>query len=154
MAVSLHTLNTQGLACLERQPVGLFSPGLSHGSAFSGAWVFRGVGLTGRVIHVTMGLPAVLIIILIGRGTSLPNASEGIKLYFATWRTSALQGPKIWQDALGQIFFSIGFGFGYFTSWASYCSQHSNAAQDAMIISFNNSMEEIIAAFSVFGVIG
>jgi solute carrier family 6 GABA transporter-like protein 1 len=116
--------------------------------------VCRGVGLTWRVIYVTMGLPAVLIIILIGRGTSLPNASEDIELYFATWRTSALQGPKIWQDAFGQIFFSIGVGFGYFTSWTSYCSQHSNAVQDAMIIGFSNSAVEIIAAFSVFGVVG
>jgi solute carrier family 6 GABA transporter-like protein 1 len=47
--------------------------------------VFRGVGLTGRVIYVTMGLPLVLIIVLIGRGTSLPNAGAGIKLYFGTW---------------------------------------------------------------------
>ena len=74
--------------------------------------VFRGVGMTGRVIYVTMGLPLVLIIILIGRGVSLPNAGEGIKLYFATWRTSALQSPQIWQAAFGQIFFSIGVGFG------------------------------------------
>ena len=74
--------------------------------------VFRGVGMTGRVIYVTMGLPLVLIIILIGRGCSLPNAGEGIKLYFATWRTSTLQSPKIWQAAFGQIFFSIGVGFG------------------------------------------
>lgn len=77
--------------------------------------VFRGVGLTGRVIYVTMGLPLVLIsksewirttfganansasVILIGRGTSLPNAGDGIKLYFATWRTEALQTPAIWQ---------------------------------------------------------
>lgn len=42
----------------------------------------------------------------------------------------------------------------YFTSWASYCSQHSNAVQDALIIGFSNSLVEIIAAFSVFGVIG
>ncbi|KAE8866973.1 hypothetical protein PTNB73_05067 [Pyrenophora teres f. teres] len=116
--------------------------------------VFRGVGMTGRVIYVTMGLPLVLIIILIGRGCSLPNAGDGIKLYFATWRTSALQSPQIWQAAFGQIFFSIGVGFGYFTSWASYCSQHSNAVQDALIIGFSNSAVEIIAAFSVFGVIG
>lgn len=116
--------------------------------------VFRGVGMTGRVIYVTMGLPLVLIIILIGRGVSLPNAGEGIKLYFATWRTSALQSPQIWQAAFGQIFFSIGVGFGYFTSWASYCSQHSNAVQDALIIAFSNSAVEVIAAFSVFGVIG
>lgn len=116
--------------------------------------VFKGVGLTGRVIYVTMGLPAILIIILIGRGTSLPNANDGIKLYFATWRTSALESPQIWQAAFGQIFFSIGVGFGYFTSWASYCSQHSNAVQDALIIGFSNSLVEIIAAFSVFGVVG
>jgi solute carrier family 6 GABA transporter-like protein 1 len=42
----------------------------------------------------------------------------------------------------------------YFTSWASYCSTHSNAVQDALIIGFSNSAVEIIAAFSVFGVIG
>lgn len=116
--------------------------------------VFRGVGLTGRVIYVTMGLPLVLIIILIGRGTSLPNASRGIKLYFATWRTESLQTPDVWQDAFGQIFFSIGVGFGYFTSWASYCSVHSNAVQDALIIAISNSLIEVIAAFSVFGVVG
>ena len=116
--------------------------------------VFRGVGLTGRVIYVTMGLPLVLIIILIGRGTSLPNAGDGIKLYFGTWRTSSLQTPQVWQGAFGQIFFSIGVGFGYFTSWASYCSQHSNAVQDALIIAGSNSLVEIIAAFSVFGVVG
>jgi solute carrier family 6 GABA transporter-like protein 1 len=115
---------------------------------------FRGVGLTGRVIYVTMLLPLVLIIVLIGRGTSLPNAGDGIKLYFGTWRTEVLSTPKIWNDAFGQIFFSIGVGFGYFTSWASYCSQHSNAVQDTLIIAFSNSLVEIIAAFSVFGVIG
>jgi len=116
--------------------------------------VFRGVGLTGRVIYVTMGLPLVLIIILIGRGVSLPNAGDGIKLYFATWRTEALATPQIWQGAFGQIFFSVGVGFGYFTSWASYCSIHSNAVQDALIIAISNSLVEVIAAFSVFGVIG
>lgn len=116
--------------------------------------VFKGVGLTGRVIYVTMILPLVLIIILIGRGASLPNASDGIKLYFGTWRTESLQGPDVWQGAFGQIFFSIGVGFGYFTSWASYCSQHSNTVQDALIVAISNSLVEVIGAFSVFGVIG
>jgi solute carrier family 6 GABA transporter-like protein 1 len=115
---------------------------------------FRGVGLTGRVIYITMFLPLVMIIILIGRGASLPNAGQGIKLYFGTWRTEALSTPQIWDDAFGQIFFSIGVGFGYFTSWASYCSQHSNAVQDTLIIALSNSLVEVVAAFSVFGVIG
>ncbi|KAF9696205.1 hypothetical protein EKO04_006289 [Ascochyta lentis] len=156
---SVGSLNPDGSVASYTQYIGTGLLGETAGWAIF-TWfvtwlcVFRGVGLTGRVIYVTMGLPAILIIILIGRGTSLPNANEGIKLYFATWRTSALQSPKIWQAAFGQIFFSIGVGFGYFTSWASYCSQHSNAVQDAMIIGFSNSLVEIIAAFSVFGVVG
>ncbi|KAM0335144.1 hypothetical protein ACHAQA_000185 [Verticillium albo-atrum] len=116
--------------------------------------LFRGVGLTGRVIYITMALPLVLIIVLVGRSASLPNAGNGIKLYFGTWRSEALAAPGIWQDAFGQIFFSIGVGFGYFTSWASYCSQHSNAVQDALIIALSNSAVEIIGAFAVFGVVG
>jgi solute carrier family 6 GABA transporter-like protein 1 len=157
--VSVGTFNPDGSVASYTQYEGTGLIGETAGWAMF-TWfvtwlcVFRGVGLTGRVIYVTMGLPAILIIILIGRGTSLPNAGAGIKLYFGTWRTSALAQPGIWQDAFGQIFFSIGVGFGYFTSWASYCSQHSNAVQDALVIGFSNSAIEIIAAFSVFGVVG
>ncbi|OLN89648.1 Sodium- and chloride-dependent GABA transporter 2 [Colletotrichum chlorophyti] len=95
--------------------------------------LFRGVGLTGRVIYITMALPLIMIIVLVGRSASLPNAGQGIKLYFGTWRNEALRDPQIWDDAFGQIFFSIGVGFGYFTS---------------------NSAVEIIGAFAVFGVVG
>lgn len=65
-----------------------------------------------------------------------------------------LAGGAIWQAAAGQIFFSIGVGFGYFTSYASYNSRFANTVQDALIIATCNSLYEIIAAFAVFGVIG
>ena len=117
-AASTGSLNPDGSVASYTQYVGTGMLGETAGWAIF-TWfvtwlcVFRGVGMTGRVIYVTMGLPLVLIIILIGRGVSLPNAGEGIKLYFATWRTSALESPQIWQAAFGQIFFSIGVGFGY-----------------------------------------
>lgn len=116
--------------------------------------MFKGVGLTGRVVYVTMGLPLVMIIILIGRGVSLPNAIDGIRLYFAEWNSWRLADGAIWQAACGQIFFSIGIGFGYFTSYASYNSRFSNAVQDSLIIAFSNCLYEILAGFSVFGIIG
>ncbi|KAK0105417.1 hypothetical protein ONS96_004807 [Cadophora gregata f. sp. sojae] len=116
--------------------------------------MFKGVGLTGRVVYFTMGIPIVTIIILIGRAGALPNAIDGIKLYMGVWHSEKLGAPKIWQEALGQIFFSIGVGFGYFTSYASYNSEYSNAVQDALIIGCSNSLFEIFAAFAVFGVIG
>lgn len=116
--------------------------------------MFKGVAVTGRVVYFTMGLPVISIIILIGRGVSLPNAVDGIRLYFATWRGETLASGQIWQAACGQIFFSIGVGMGYFTSYASYNNKYQNVVQDALIISCCNSLYEILGCFAVFGVVG
>ena len=116
--------------------------------------MFRGVGLTGRVVYFTMGIPIITIIILIGRGVSLENATEGIKLYFATWRGDTLASGGIWQTACGQVFFSTGVGFGYYTSYASYNAKMANAVQDSFFIVCFNTLFEVLAAFSVFGVVG
>ena len=116
--------------------------------------IFRGCGLTGRVVYFTMGLPIVITIILIGRSCSLPNAADGIKLYFATWRSDQLADGRLWQTACGQVFFSTGVGFGYFTSYASYNQKHSNAVVDSLLVVTSNVLFENIAAFSVFGVVG
>jgi solute carrier family 6 GABA transporter-like protein 1 len=115
---------------------------------------FKGVGLQGRVIYITMALPLIMILILAIRSLSLPNASDGYKLYVGTWRSESLQGPQVWQDAFGQMFFSIGVGFGYFTSYASYNSKFANAVQDAFIIALSNSVIEIISALAVMGIVG
>ncbi|ETN38323.1 uncharacterized protein HMPREF1541_06357 [Cyphellophora europaea CBS 101466] len=116
--------------------------------------IWKGVGLTGRVVYFTMGLPILTIIILMGRGVSLPNATRGIRYAWATWRGDTLANGQIWQDACGQIFFSIGLGMGYFTSYASYNNQYQNGVQDALIIVCSNSIIEITCGIAVFGVIG
>lgn len=116
--------------------------------------IFRGVGLTGRVVYFTMGLPIITTIILVGRACSLPNAGEGIRLLWATWRSDQLASGTVWQTAVGQVFFSTGIGFGYFTSYASYNQKHSNAVMDAILICGSNVLFENFAAFAVFGVVG
>ncbi|CAI4210783.1 unnamed protein product [Parascedosporium putredinis] len=116
--------------------------------------IFRGVGLTGRVVYFTMGLPIVMTFVLIGRAVSLENAGAGIKLYFAQWNGEKLANGQIWQTACGQVFFSTGVGFGYFTSYASYNTKHSNAVMDSILIVTSNVLFENIAAFAVFGVVG
>ena len=80
----------------------------------------KGVSITGRVVYITIGLPLFMTIILLGRGVSLDNAGRGIKLYFGEWHSSKLAAGKIWQEATGQVFYSTGVGFGYFTAYASY----------------------------------
>lgn len=100
--------------------------------------IFRGVGMTGRVVYFTMGLPIITTIIFVGRAVSLPNASAGINLLWRTWRGDQLASGTVWQTAVGQVFFSTGIGFGYFTSYASYNAKHSNAVMDANLICSSN----------------
>ena len=116
--------------------------------------MFRGVGASGRAVYVLMGLPIAMLFVLLGRGVSLDNAIDGIRMYMGHWDSAKLATPRIWQDAAGQIFFSTGVGFGYFTAFASYNTQMANAVQDAVIIGCSNSLYEILAGFAVFGVIG
>ena len=116
--------------------------------------IFRGVGTTGRVVYFTMGLPIVTTIIIVGRSLSLENAGAGVRLLWATWRGDALRSGVVWQTAVGQVFFSTGVGFGYFTSYASYNQKHSNAVMDAVLICVSNVLFENFAAFAIFGVVG
>ncbi|KAJ5018177.1 Creatine transporter [Colletotrichum sp. SAR 10_99] len=116
--------------------------------------MYKGVGLMGRVVYFTMALPIILMIVLIGRGCSLPNAIDGMRIYWTEWHGNKLASGKIWQEACGQVFFSTGIGMGYYTSFASYNQKYSNAVQDALIICISNSLIEIIGSMSVFGVVG
>ncbi|KAH7408239.1 hypothetical protein DE146DRAFT_752384 [Phaeosphaeria sp. MPI-PUGE-AT-0046c] len=116
--------------------------------------IFRGVGMTGRVVYFTMGLPIVTTIIFVGRALSLDNASAGVALVWRTWRGGQLASGQVWQTAVGQVFFSTGIGFGYFTSYASYNQKHSNAVMDAILICTSNVLFENFAAFAIFGVVG
>ncbi|EMD66907.1 hypothetical protein COCSADRAFT_135357 [Bipolaris sorokiniana ND90Pr] len=116
--------------------------------------IFRGVGMTGRVVYFTMGLPIVTTIIFVGRALSLENAREGIDLVWRTWRSDQLASGSVWQTAVGQVFFSTGIGFGYFTSYASYNTKYSNAVMDACLICGSNVLFENFAAFAIFGVVG
>ncbi|KAL2207317.1 SNF-domain-containing protein [Sarocladium strictum] len=116
--------------------------------------IFRGTGWTGRVVYFTMGLPLVVIVILIGRGASLPNAGRGIKLYMGEFHADKLAGTQIWQAAVGQVFYSTGVGFGFYTAYASYNHQHANAAQDAVLLCMTNAFLEATLAFAAFGIVG
>ncbi|KAF2259770.1 creatine transporter [Lojkania enalia] len=114
----------------------------------------KGVATTGKVVYFTMGLPIVVLIVLIGRGTSLPNARDGICLFWCEFNGDQLSRGQIWQDATGQVFYSTGVGFGYFTAYASYNSQMANAVADSFIICLSNASFETLAAFAIFGVVG
>jgi len=119
-------------------------------------WIclYKGIAITARVVYITIVLPIIMTVILVGRGASLPNAGRGIKLYFGEFNADQLAAGKIWQAATSQVFYSTGVGFGYYSAYASYNSKFSDAVQDAMMICSANALFESFAAFAVFGVVG
>ncbi|KAI7554549.1 SNF-domain-containing protein [Hortaea werneckii] len=102
--------------------------------------ICKGVGVTGRVVYISIGLPIVIMIVLLGRGVSLPNAIDGIRLYWGEFNGSQLAGGALWQAATGQVFYSTG--------------KNADAMQDSFIICLCNAAFEFVAAFAVFGVVG
>ncbi|KAF7192485.1 Sodium- and chloride-dependent GABA transporter 1 [Pseudocercospora fuligena] len=116
--------------------------------------IYGGTRVTGKVVYVTMGLPIIIIFVLIVRGATLPGAIDGIKQYVGEFNGGQLVAGQIWQDSLGQVFYSTGVGFGYYTAYASYNAQNANAVQDAILICCCNSIFEIACGFAVFSIVG
>ena len=123
-------------------------------------WIFvylslwKGVKGTGKVVYITMLMPLVTCVAILIRALTLENAGRGVKLYVGSWFTHKLMGGQIWKEAMIQVFYSVGTGFGIFTAYASHNPRDANVIQDVTIIACGNSLIEMGAAFAAFGVIG
>jgi len=116
------------------------------------AW---GIEATGKVTYFTVGLPAILIFVFLGRAVSLPGADSGIYAYVGEWNMSGLvQRPECWSRAVSQIFKSVGVTFGVFIAFGSYNPRDGPAFQNSIIISVCNSLFSFIAGFAVFAGLG
>lgn len=116
--------------------------------------VFRGVALTGKIVYLTMLLPLLLCFAILIRAVTLPRAGVGIVQYVGRWNNQKLGNGSIWSDAVIQIFFSFGVGFGYYIAYSSYNNPNANAVQDALIIALGNSFIEVVVGFAAFAVVG
>ena len=117
-------------------------------------WIIkRGVLRVGKVVMITVPLPALLTLLILIRGITLPGAVEGLKWYL-TPDFSALLSGKTWLQAYAQVFFSLSLGFGILTAYASYLPKRSDIANNAFMTSFADAGFAYFAGFSVFSVLG
>lgn len=115
--------------------------------------LFKGIQGVGKVVMVTVPLPALCLLILIVRGITLPGAWEGIVYYLKPDFTKLLQ-PTVWLAAYGQILFSFSLGQSVLIAYASYLPSDADVGKSAYITAFLDSSFSFFAGFAVFSVLG
>ncbi|XP_045474082.1 sodium-dependent dopamine transporter isoform X2 [Harmonia axyridis] len=115
--------------------------------------LWKGISTSGKVVWFTALFPYAVLLILLGRGITLPGSAEGIK-YYLNPNFNAITSAEVWVDAATQVFFSLGPGFGVLLAYASYNKYHNNVYKDAILTSVINSATSFVAGFVIFSVLG
>ncbi|ESO94430.1 hypothetical protein LOTGIDRAFT_118264 [Lottia gigantea] len=113
----------------------------------------KGVKSLGKVVYVTATAPYILITIILIRAITLPGALDGVEFYIIPdW--SKLLDIQVWVQALMQIFFSLGMGWGGFIAMASYNKFNNNVLRDTIICCVVCEGTSFYAGFVVFAGLG
>ena len=128
--------------------------------ALLAVWIINYVIIAGGVekgiekaSKIFMPLLALMVLIIVLRGVTLPGAMEGVKA-FVTPDFSKILDFNIWVGAYGQIFFTLSLGFGIMIAYSSYLPKKSDVIKNGVIAAFADAAFSIITGIGVFGVLG
>lgn len=116
--------------------------------------IFKGVGVVSQVVKISVPLPLVTLLILLINSIGREGAKDGVTAYVGNWNLTVLNDPELWQDAVGQVFFSMGVCFGIMTAYSSYIESRKGVFMDSMIVALLDSGISFFAGFVVFTATG
>jgi len=124
--------------------------------------IWKGVNSSSYVVWVTVPLPVFFIFVMVMNGLTLENADAGIRMYLKGYSADGtppdigevMSNGKMWAQACGQIFFSLGICMGSMTSYSSFNPVDKPIIGDGFKIAFINSGISFMAGFAVFSVVG
>lgn len=94
----------------------------------------------------------IILIILLIRAVTLPNAIEGIK-YLFTPKLEFILDYKVWLNALTQNAWDTGAGWGLIMTYAIYMKKKEDIALNAALIGFGNNSVSLIAGITIFSTV-
>lgn len=115
--------------------------------------IWKGVRSVSKVVMVTVPLPVILIVILVLRGLTLPNAMDGLVFYLKP-DFAALLDLEVWTAATSQIFFTLSLAFGIMVTYASFKNEDADVTKNAFITAITNSSISIVAGVAIFSTLG
>ncbi|CAG0921433.1 unnamed protein product [Notodromas monacha] len=111
----------------------------------AGSALVRGIQTSGKVVYFTATFPYAILAVLFAYGVSLPGALDGIKFYL-TPDLNKLMESEVWYEALAQVFFSLGVGYGGVMTLSSYNHFDTPVVSYAVMISTMNFLTSFFAA--------
>ncbi len=105
-----------------------------------------------------IGMPAlfIMLVIIIVRSLTLPNAAEGLKFMFvpgyavkAGFISEAPNLISVLGTAGGQMFFSLSLAMGAILTYGSYLGKEENLVKNSVIIVFSDTLIAIMAGLAV-----
>ena len=130
-------------------PVVSFGIVLGITLAFVRNGISKGVELLNKV-----GIPLLvaMIIPLTIYGMMLPDADKGLSYYLIPDFERILDS-SIWMTAFGQVFFSLGIGFGILLTYGSYLKNRESVFKSSLIIVISNAMVSFVVGLMIFSFI-
>lgn len=100
-----------------------------------------------RVSKILMPGLFVLLIVLMVRSVTLPNAKAGLE--FLLKPDFSTLTPEILLTALGQAFFSLSLGMGVMCTYGSYLNRRENLVKNTLTICCLDTLVAFISAFAI-----
>lgn len=100
-----------------------------------------------KLSKVLMPLLLVLVLVVIGRGVTLPGASEGLA-YLFSWNPEAFSWQSL-LSAMGFTFFSLCIGCGCMLTYGSYLSRETNLIGGCAWITFLTTAASILGGLMI-----
>ncbi|MBU2493847.1 MAG: sodium-dependent transporter [Bacteroidetes bacterium] len=111
--------------------------------------VVNGIEKTNKFLVTSL---LIILLILLFRAVTLPNAFEGIK-YFFTPKLEYILDYKVWLSALTQNAWDTGAGWGLILTYAVYMKKNEDISLNAALIGFGNNSVSLIAGITIFSTV-
>jgi solute carrier family 6 amino acid transporter-like protein 5/7/9/14 len=115
--------------------------------------MIKGIKSSGKASYVLAIFPYIILLILFFRAVTLPGAIDGITVFLKPqWH--AMLNPKVWFDAVTQVFLSLAVCFGCITMYSSYNRFDHNLYRDVNIVTTIDTFTSLLAGCTIFGILG
>src|SRR4030095_133521 len=102
-----------------------------------------------RASRIVIPLLCFILLVLIWRAMTLPNARAGVEWYILKFQASDLT-PRVMMAAIGHAVFSLSLGGTFMVVYGSYLTEKDNLTANAWWTTFGDTVSGLLAGFAIF----